>query len=122
MKSSPNDAFEQRRRALEDEFFFERDQQLVAALGHELQALEERHKRELRRHRIDELRAGLATLAGSYRDAVVDRSMARPETAAKAVKRIHDALEALDRNPNEQLLLQALLLELPALRADRVDH
>jgi len=38
------------------------------------------------------------------------------------VKRIHDALEALDRNPNEQLLLQALLLELPALRADRVDH
>jgi len=97
----------------------------IASLGERgsgKKALEERHKRELRRHRTDELRAGLATLAGSYRDAVVDGSMARPETAAKAVKRIHDALEALDRNPNEQLLLQALLLELPALRADRVDH
>ena len=30
--------------------------------------LEERHKRELRRHRTDELRSGLATLASVYRD------------------------------------------------------
>ena len=33
--------------------------------------LEDRHKRELRRHRTDELRSGLAVLAGSYRDALV---------------------------------------------------
>ncbi len=33
--------------------------------------LEERHKRELRRHRTDELRAGLATMAATYRDALV---------------------------------------------------
>jgi 2-polyprenyl-6-methoxyphenol hydroxylase-like FAD-dependent oxidoreductase len=32
--------------------------------------LEERHKRELRRHRTDELRAGLATLAATYRDSL----------------------------------------------------
>ncbi|MCU1398659.1 MAG: holB [Acidimicrobiales bacterium] len=79
--------------------------------------LEERHKRELRRHRVDELRAGLATLAGSYRDALVAGTLPRPEAASTAITRIHKALEALDRNPNEQLLLQALLLELPSLPA-----
>jgi DNA polymerase-3 subunit delta' len=88
----------------------------VGERGSGKKALEERHKRELRRHRVDELRAGLATLAGSYRDALVDGSMARPESAAQAITRIHTSLEALERNPNEQLLLQALLLELPALR------
>jgi DNA polymerase-3 subunit delta' len=78
-------------------------------------ALEERHKRELRRHRVDELRSGLATLAGSYRDALVRGDLPRPDAAAKAIRRIHLALEALDRNPNEPLLLQGLLLDLPSL-------
>jgi len=77
--------------------------------------LEEHHKRELRRHRTDELRSGLAVLAGSYRDALVRGQLARPEAGATAVTRIHDALEAMERNPNETLLLQALLLELPSL-------
>jgi hypothetical protein len=31
------------------------------------------------------------------------------------VQDIHQAIEALERNPNEHLLLQALLLRLPAL-------
>ena len=91
----------------------------IAALGGRgsgKKALEERHKRELRRQRTDELRAGLATLAGAYRDALVAGSLARPDAAATAIKRIHAALEALDRNPNEQLMLQALLLELPTLQ------
>ena len=91
----------------------------IAALGERgsgKKTLEERHKRELRRHRVDELRAGLATLAGSYRDALVAGTLARPDAAALAIKRIHQALEALDRNPNEQLMLQALLLELPTLQ------
>ena len=78
-------------------------------------SLEERHKRELRRHRVDELRFGLATMAGSYRDALVNGTMTRPDRAAAAVTRIHQSLEALDRNPNEQLLLQALLMELPPI-------
>lgn len=77
--------------------------------------LEERHKRELRRHRTDELRSGLAVIAGTYRDALVRNATARPDAAVHAVQRVHEALEALDRNPNETLLLQALLLDLPSL-------
>src|SRR5262249_26069548 len=77
--------------------------------------LEERHKRELRRHRTDELRGGLAVMAGTYRDALVAGALPRPESAMAAVARIHVALEALERNPNEALLLQSLLLELPSL-------
>jgi hypothetical protein len=41
--------------------------------------------------------------------------MARADAPAAAVSRIHAALEALDRNPNEALLLQSLLLDLPSL-------
>lgn len=77
--------------------------------------LEDRHKRELRRHRTDELRSGLAVIAAAYRDALVDGRLTRPDAAATAVHRVHRALEALDRNPNETLLLQALLLDLPSL-------
>jgi len=33
----------------------------------------------------------------------------------RAVERVHTALEALERNPNETLLLQHLLLDLPSL-------
>ena len=77
--------------------------------------LDERHKRELRRYRTDELRSGLAVVAGVYRDALVQGRAARPDAAAHAVTRIHEALEALDRNPNEALLLQHLLLELPSV-------
>lgn len=77
--------------------------------------LEDRHKRELRRHRTDELRSGLTVMASAYRDALVAGQVRRPEAVASAVQRIHEALEALERNPNEPLLLQALLLDLPSL-------
>lgn len=78
-------------------------------------ALEDRHKRELRRHRIDELLAGLTVVAGAYRDALVAGEMARPDAAAAAVRHIHEAMEVLERNPNEALLLQSLLWSLPVL-------
>ncbi|MEX0846809.1 MAG: hypothetical protein WD023_03440, partial [Ilumatobacteraceae bacterium] len=78
-------------------------------------ALEERHKREVRRYRTDELRSGLAVMAGAYRDALVAGTAQRPDAAIRAVARIHESLEALERNPNEVLLLQSLLLDLPAL-------
>jgi len=77
--------------------------------------IEDRHKRELRRHRTDELRSGLTVMAAAYRDALVRGDVRRPDSVASAVQRIHRALEALDRNPNEPLLLQALLLDLPSL-------
>lgn len=79
--------------------------------------LEERHKRELRRHRTDELRHGLSQLAGAYRDALVDDRAVRPDAVAAAVGHVLDAIEALDRNPNEALLLQSLLWSLPVLAA-----
>ena len=90
----------------------------VAAAGERgsgRKSLEERHKRELRRHRVDELRSGLAVMAGTYRDALIQAQSPRPDAAVHAVQRIHVALESLDRNPNETLLLQALLLDLPAI-------
>lgn len=90
----------------------------VAALGERgsgRKQLEDRHKRELRRHRIDEIRSGLAVIAGTYRDALVAGSLPRPDAAATAISRIHRSLEALERNPNELLMLQALLLDLPTV-------
>ena len=42
-------------------------------------ALEERHKRELRRHRTDELRSGLGVLAGAYRDILVGGTPQHPQ-------------------------------------------
>ncbi len=76
--------------------------------------LEERHRREQRRQRTDELRAGLAVLAGAYRDRAVAGAMAAPR-AAEAV-RIIDGLSAdLAYNPGELLALQALLVRLGRL-------
>jgi DNA polymerase III subunit delta' len=77
--------------------------------------VEENHKRELRRHRVDELRSGLGVLAGAYRDALVRGVLPRPEAGVTAVTRIHASLESMERNPNETLLLQSLLLDLPSL-------
>ena len=87
----------------------------VGERGSGRKALEERHKRELRRHRVDELRSGLAVIAAGYRDALVQQRLPRPDAGVQAVHRIHQALDALDRNPNETLLLQSLLLDLPSL-------
>lgn len=71
--------------------------------------LEAQHKREVRRFRSDELRFGLATLARVYRD----RLVAEPRRADRvALDVIRDASEALLRNPNEALLLQAMFLRL----------
>lgn len=93
-------------------------EEIIAAAGERgsgRKALEDRHKRELRRHRTDEWRAGLAVMASEYRDALVAGRLSRPDAASHAIERIHRSLEALDRNPVESLLVQALLLELPAL-------
>jgi len=78
-------------------------------------ALEEGHKRELRRHRTDELRAGLGVLASRYRDALAGGEAHHAPSIVQAVHDIHASVEALERNPNEALLLQALLLRLPSL-------
>ncbi|MDQ4131711.1 MAG: ATP-binding protein [Actinomycetota bacterium] len=81
--------------------------------------LNERHRRELRRLRTDELRFGLATLAAAYRDALVE-GRADPQACLEGIVAIQAAAEALPRNPNELLLLQALLLQLPAVAYPRL--
>jgi DNA polymerase-3 subunit delta' len=88
--------------------------ELLGERGSGRKTLEDRHKRELRRHRTDELRSGLTVLAGSYRDALVAGDSPRPESLIAAVERIYHAIDAFEHNPNEALLLQSLLWSLPA--------
>ncbi|CAN5616328.1 hypothetical protein BH24ACT4_BH24ACT4_05590 [soil metagenome] len=69
--------------------------------------------------RTDEVRMGLAELAHAYRDALLaSAAEAAPGShqevlASAALTTINEALDALVRNPNEELLLQSLLLRLP---------
>jgi DNA polymerase-3 subunit delta' len=79
-----------------------------------LHAIETRHKREQRRVRTDEIRAGLAALAGAYRQRLVAEGISsrRIADAAAAIVAIDKAAGYLARNPNESLLLEALLLGL----------
>jgi DNA polymerase-3 subunit delta' len=76
--------------------------------------LEDRHKREVRRVRADELRFGMAALAGVYRDALVDGAspLIGRAGAMRAIRALDAAAESLIRNPNETLLLQGLLVAL----------
>jgi DNA polymerase-3 subunit delta' len=77
--------------------------------------LVERHRRELRRLRADELRYGLALLAGAYRDALAEGT-ADPRACLRSLDAIQAASEAIVRNPSEMLFLQALLLRLTPVR------
>lgn len=77
--------------------------------------LDDRHKREVRRHRLAELRFALATFAGAYRDALADAR--HPDRVVAGLHRIDAAALALERFPNEALLLQSLLSQLPPLPA-----
>jgi len=89
----------------------------VAQLGERgsgRKALEEVHKRETRRQRVDELRFGLVVLSRRYRDEMAVSS--RPAPMVEALATIQAASEGLVRNPNEQLQFQALFLRLGALR------
>jgi len=72
----------------------------------------------------EELRFGFATLAARYREMVV--ASVGGEVALKAVDHLNHSTDALIRNPNEALLLQALLLKLsplgqPELAGNAVD-
>ncbi len=75
----------------------------------------ERHKRELKRLRDDEVRLGLSAIQQVYRGALTDAASSTSMFRASlgAIERINIANEHLIRNPNLGLLLQALLLDLP---------
>ena len=77
--------------------------------------LTDRHKREERRYRTDEIRAGLTELARRYRDQL--STSARPSAAMAAIAAIAALAEELVRNPNERLQLAALFVRLGRLDA-----
>ncbi|HUO47395.1 MAG TPA: hypothetical protein VMU09_01050 [Acidimicrobiales bacterium] len=85
--------------------------------------VEARQRRVERRWRTDELRAGLATLAGAYRDRLVARSAGEAAGGVRlreltgAVAAVEEAATELVRNPNETLMLEALLVRLSAVPA-----
>lgn len=87
-----------------------------AALRAGARELEERHRRELRRQRTDELKAGLAVLAAAYRDRA---AAGGPGTAPalRALALIQQLAVDLAYNPGELLALQALLVRLGRLEA-----
>lgn len=80
----------------------------------DLKRLEDRHKREQRRVRVDELRSGLATLVSRYRDELA-RGGSHEDflVAADAVQELCDGLAF---NPNEGLQLRALMVRLPPVQ------
>jgi DNA polymerase-3 subunit delta' len=78
-----------------------------------LRRLDDSHKRALKRFRTQELRYGLAVLAGVYRDMAVAGSVGEADSAVQA---IDSFAVALKRNPNERLQLEALLASLPVAR------
>lgn len=81
--------------------------------------LEERHKREIRRHRTDELRAGLVEIASVYRDELVSNPhIHHPEAYISAVDRIHESLGHLGLNVNEAIMLRNLIWSLPSVTTD----
>jgi DNA polymerase-3 subunit delta' len=75
--------------------------------------LEARHRREQRRLRTDELRLGFEELADRYRAELA--TTADPTGVVDGLQALQHAIEALIRNPSEELLLQSLLLRLPRL-------
>lgn len=83
----------------------------------EMKDLEDRHKREQRRVRTDELRAGLAVLTARYRDELARGGSAEDFlVAADAVQELCDGLRF---NPNLALQVRALMVRLPLVRSDR---
>lgn len=74
-------------------------------------SLDERHRRELRRVRTDELTMGLAVLASQIRDEASNGGL-RADAAAGQLDAIGDAAEALRFNVNQRLALSCLFIRL----------
>jgi DNA polymerase-3 subunit delta' len=88
--------------------------------------IEDHHRREERRWRSDEIKAGLGVLAGAYRDRLVaDVTSTHPSGPGRLAERVHELSAAVGyveavsvemiRNPNESLMLEALLVRLSAV-------
>ncbi|HYF45098.1 MAG TPA: hypothetical protein VD926_02735 [Acidimicrobiales bacterium] len=78
-----------------------------------LKELGDQHTRQVRTLRRQELRFGLAVMAGRYRDALPTHP--EPGPLLDGLAALQEAAEDLIRNPREELLLLGLLLKLPPL-------
>lgn len=93
---------------------FEQRAELVGGgVAGERKALVDRHKREQRRVRTADLRAGLAAIVARYRDALVAGGSA--SEFVDAADAVQEMVDRLVFNPNDALQLQALFLRLPPL-------
>ena len=90
---------------------------LTGERGSGRKALQDRHKRQIRKARTDELRSGLSAVARSYH-AIVTAQPPHPDADeyARAISKIHKVMGSLGLNTNEELAIQALLLQCPSLR------
>ena len=89
---------------------------LTGERGSGRKALQDRHKRQLRKFNTDELRIGLATIAGTYHSLIVSETQYSDEMKYHdAIHRIHKAMGSLGLNVNEELLLQSLFLNCESL-------
>ncbi|MFZ4432772.1 MAG: hypothetical protein ACOYOQ_06190 [Microthrixaceae bacterium] len=79
----------------------------------ERKRMQERHQREERRVRADELRAGLVAITDRYRVAVgADGSV---DDFVRAAALVQELCDALVFNPRERLQIESLLVHLPPL-------
>ena len=89
---------------------------LTGERGSGRKALQDRHKRQLRKFNTDELRSGLTTIAGTYHALIVSETQYLDESKYHdAIHRIHKSMGSLGLNVNEELLLQSLFLHCPSL-------
>ena len=96
---------------------------LTGERGSGRKALQDRQKRQLRKFHTDELRSGLATIAGTYHALIVsDTQYPEEPKYHDAIHRIHKAMGSLGLNVNEELLLQSLFLQCPSLMMLQVSY
>tara|TARA_B100000579_G_scaffold379355_1_gene346636 strand:+ start:2239 stop:3273 length:1035 start_codon:yes stop_codon:yes gene_type:complete len=74
-------------------------------------SLEDRHKRELRRLRTDELLMGMTALGNAISKGVADGSI-DPSSGSRSLTLVTSAAQDLRRNGNERLLMQRLFVTL----------
>lgn len=74
-------------------------------------SLDERHRRELRRVRTDELTMGMEVLAAQVREEAGDGRLG-PDAAAEQLDALGEAAEALRFNANQRLALSCLFIRL----------
>ena len=89
---------------------------LTGERGSGRKAIADRHKRELRKLRTDEIRSGLSIFASVYSDLLTrDPGTEHGDEIIAVVAAIHKTISALGLNTNEDLALHALLLKCPPL-------